>query len=85
MHNLDSVSDSESYESYDSYSKMSDFGDRLSRLEGIIELISNTTEEGLAITLESYPVCASSDINVHSTDWGACLVLQYVSRIQAYK
>jgi len=49
---------------------MSDFGDRLSRLEGIIELISNTTEEGLAITLESYPVCASSDINVHSTDWG---------------
>jgi len=60
IHNLDNVSDSESY---DSYSETSDLNDMISKLKGIVELISKTTEEGLAITVEGYPVRATSGVD----------------------
>lgn len=59
VHDFNSVSASGSD---DSYSETSDMGDGVPEFEGIVDLINKTTEEGLAIIVESHPVWATSEV-----------------------
>lgn len=57
MRDLGSLSDSDFS---DSYLEMSDIDDSVPKLEDVTELISKTTEKGVALTAEYYPVWAAS-------------------------